>query len=115
VPKARSEHPDLILMDIQLPVMDGNDATRRIKADPALGPSSVRRRDRVLPGIRPGPLAGVHVGCEDRHRMTRNRAIGHHLVRSAVGKFSGGIPSMMTGITRRSGWRDLNNRTSSLT
>ena len=36
VAKATAAQPDLILMDISLPVMDGYTATREIKANPSL-------------------------------------------------------------------------------
>jgi two-component system, cell cycle response regulator DivK len=32
---ARAEQPDVILMDLSLPIMDGWDATRRLRLDPA--------------------------------------------------------------------------------
>jgi hypothetical protein len=41
------QRPDLILMDIQLPIMDGYAAARRIKADPAL---------RTIPIIQSPPM-----------------------------------------------------------
>jgi two-component system, cell cycle response regulator DivK len=41
VTKARSERPDLVLMDIQLPVLDGYDATQQIKALPGLAATPI--------------------------------------------------------------------------
>ncbi len=55
VEKAGSEKPDLILMDMSLPVMDGWEATRRIKNDPAT---------RSIPVI----ALTAHALTEDRER-----------------------------------------------
>ena len=41
VDMASSSNPDIILMDLSLPVMDGLEATRQIKADPATQPIPV--------------------------------------------------------------------------
>jgi len=41
IAKAERERPDLVLMDIQLPVLDGYECTRRIKALPGMARTAV--------------------------------------------------------------------------
>jgi two-component system cell cycle response regulator DivK len=35
IASAQTEHPEIILMDVSIPIVDGWEATRRLKADPA--------------------------------------------------------------------------------
>ena len=60
---AEQERPDIILMDVQLPKMDGYEATRRIKANPAL-------RDIPIVAVTSFALSGddemaMEAGCDD--------------------------------------------------
>jgi two-component system cell cycle response regulator DivK len=63
VAMATSEQPDLILMDLTLPDIDGEEATRRIKGDPATKHIPViALTANAMPGDREKALAA---GCDD--------------------------------------------------
>jgi CheY-like chemotaxis protein len=78
----RKTHPSLVLMDMSLPVMDGWEATRRLKADPTT-------RDIPVIGLSSHAMIGdreiaLSAGCDDYDtkpiELERLLAKMHHLL-----------------------------------
>ena len=83
----RTNHPDVILMDIQLPGIDGLELTRRLKADP-------ETRDIVIVAVTAYAMKGdqakaLAAGCDDYitkpiDTRTLPETIARHLAKREV-------------------------------
>jgi CheY-like chemotaxis protein len=87
VEMARSEAPDLILMDMSLPVLDGWDATRRLKADAELA---------RIPVI----ALTAHAMAGDREKALEAGCDDYDTKPIELSRLLGKIEALMAGATR---------------
>ena len=72
---AASEQPDLVLMDLTLPNTDGEEATRRIKADPATKRISVSQGIGTADGSRPHAGTFIEASTSKRPTIKQTKAL----------------------------------------
>jgi DNA-binding NarL/FixJ family response regulator len=92
---AREDPPDVVLMDIRMPVLDGLEATRRIAADPAL--AGVRVVMLTTFGLDEYVFEALHAGASG----FLLKDIEPDDLRAAVRVVAGGDALLSPSITRR--------------
>ena len=87
---ARTESPDLVLMDMSLPVIDGWEATRRMKADPAL---------RHIPVI----ALTAHAMADDREKALAAGCDDYDTKPIELPRLLGKVEALLVNASRRRG------------
>ena len=81
---AGREQPDLILMDLSLPVVDGWEATRRIRADDRLSRTPIiALTAHAMPGDAERALA---CGCDDYLPKPLDESLLYHMLARYLGE-----------------------------